>query len=276
VSSFSQYAQPYNDFGIVHIPGVLDERAMRNVDAAFAQVVDNPSPGAFERPATGPFVYSDNGNTSNWKTPAFQALLFDSSLGDVCQALFEAPDVWFIHDQVFWKQGGGNNRTPWHQDATHWNFDGPDYVSFWIALSSLPRQNALEFVRRTHRGPIYSQKPGKSRSYRTHVTVPGRPILPDIDESLEDYDIVGWPVERGDVLAFHGRTIHGGAPGGPDISRKSLTLRFCGRKTVRTPSVPGQMAAALGDHGLIGAVEKLQLGEPIFQVEDAIQVRPHS
>jgi ectoine hydroxylase-related dioxygenase (phytanoyl-CoA dioxygenase family) len=54
------------------------------------------------------------------------------------------------------------------------------------------------------------------------------PRLPDIEKERERYDIVSFPVEPGDVVAFHPSMLHGGGPTPAGGRRRTLTLRFFG------------------------------------------------
>jgi ectoine hydroxylase-related dioxygenase (phytanoyl-CoA dioxygenase family) len=47
--------------------------------------------------------------------------------------------------------------------------------------------------------------------------------------------VVSWPVEPGDVVFFHFRTLHGGAPTRAGQRRRTLTLRFFGERTHYDP-----------------------------------------
>jgi len=276
-SPFDQHRADFVANGAVYLPQLLDSRMMALVEEAFNTGIANPSPSAFPRPGSGPFVYSDYGLTHNWHTPAYQTLVHESPLADVCRAVFDTDEVWYIHDQIFWKQGGSLERTPWHQDSTYMNFGGPDLAGFWIALEDLPRDHALEFVRGTHKGPIHvgiTTDDKKDWDYQNHVDMPGRPPMPNIEGNRTKFDIAGWPVKRGDVLMFHPTTIHGGAPDGPSLNRRSLTLRFCGPGVVRVPTVPGQVAAAFGEHGITGSIERLAVGQHVGKAKEAIKVRP--
>src|SRR5438876_212347 len=53
--------------------------------------------------------------------------------------------------------------------------------------------------------------------------------VPDIAAHRDSFDIVGWAVEPGDVVAFNLATLHG-ARGGRDVSfrRRTLSTRWAG------------------------------------------------
>jgi len=53
--------------------------------------------------------------------------------------------------------------------------------------------------------------------------------LPDIEGSREDYDIISFDVEPGDVIIHHVKTIHGsGGNTSADAMRRAIAFRYCG------------------------------------------------
>ena len=49
-----------------------------------------------------------------------------------------------------------------------------------------------------------------------------------MDQAPEDFDVVTFPCEPGDIVAFHLGCLHGGAPTRADQTRRTLALRFIG------------------------------------------------
>jgi hypothetical protein len=64
------------------------------------------------------------------------------------------------------------------------------------------------------------------------------PTLPDIEADRDAWDILSWPVHRGDLIVFHLGALHGGGGTSPEIERRSLTLRFFGADAVWTEPLP--------------------------------------
>jgi ectoine hydroxylase-related dioxygenase (phytanoyl-CoA dioxygenase family) len=53
------------------------------------------------------------------------------------------------------------------------------------------------------------------------------------------YEMMRWPMEPGDVLIFHGMTVHGGSGALPDgVQRRSISAQFLGEDT-RVTDRPG-------------------------------------
>lgn len=274
-AALETYGETFRRDGAICIPGLLDDRAMQLVEEVFAYAVEHPGPNALPKPTSEPFVYLDPGNEDNWRSEPYRQLLGVPELGRVCEALFGDPNIWLVNEQITWKKGG-SKRTPFHQDTRYFNYGGEDQVQFWISLGSLDKANSLEFVRGSHLGPVYGHIEDPETRLGEKPPMPvdaSKSVLESIEDNRDQFDIISWPVERGDVLMFHPNTIHGGAPDRPDLNRRSLTLRFCGPNTVRTPSVIG-MAQGIGDFGIFAAIEELPLGAPINTVAQAVRVWP--
>ena len=63
--------------------------------------------------------------------------------------------------------------------------------------------------------------------------------MPDIDTARDDYEIVSWDLEPGDVYVFHGLTVHGaGGNVREDVRRRGYAVRYTG-DDVRYDTRPG-------------------------------------
>jgi ectoine hydroxylase-related dioxygenase (phytanoyl-CoA dioxygenase family) len=160
-------------------------------------------------------------------------MLLASPLTAVIADLWRAPEVWFMYEQVFLKEGGEARRTPWHQDSSYLTVAGDHLAVAWITFDPVSAADSLEFVRGSHRGVLYNG----SRFELGDDTAPlhpdsPMPRLPDIEAHREDFDIVSFPVEPGDVVLFHPAMLHGGAPTHPGRRRRTLTLRYFGADAV--------------------------------------------
>jgi ectoine hydroxylase-related dioxygenase (phytanoyl-CoA dioxygenase family) len=59
---------------------------------------------------------------------------------------------------------------------------------------------------------------------------------------------VAFPVEPGDLVIFHPKLLHGGAPTHPGQRRRTLTLRFFGADAVYDPREGGAGPRVRGFH----------------------------
>ena len=111
-------------------------------------------------------------------------------------------------------------------------YDLPDCMSAWIAMVDITEDNGPLVVQPgSHTGRLVSRNDarhelqrGESRAQRQH-----RRYFPLVREAFRDNgrDVVRVLLNRGDVVLFHGRLIHGGAPvRRPDVPRYALACRY--------------------------------------------------
>jgi ectoine hydroxylase-related dioxygenase (phytanoyl-CoA dioxygenase family) len=213
--------------GVVLLRGALDAAAMAEAQRAYEWSLANPSRGAATFPGSDGVFYQDLANRN--AGPAYARVLAESPAADLAGELWGSPDVWFMYEQVFLKEGGKTRRTPWHQDTSYLPITGEQLVVMWIAFDPVAKEHALEFVRGSHRGVLHDG----SRFDPDDDTAPlygdgTLPRLPDIEKERERFDIVSFAVEPGDVVAFHPSMLHGGAPTPAGGRRRTLSLRFFG------------------------------------------------
>jgi ectoine hydroxylase-related dioxygenase (phytanoyl-CoA dioxygenase family) len=222
-------AEEFRENGVVKIERALDAAALRAAEECYNWSLAHPSPGAanFVTKNSAATFYQDLANPK--AVAAYRSMLEESPTADIAAKLWGSPDVWFMYEQVFLKEGGESRRTPWHQDSSYLPIDGNDIAVMWISFEPVATENALEFVRGSHRGLLYDG----SRFDPEDDTAPlyGNgvlPRLPDIEKERAKWDIVSWGVNPGDVLVFHPAMLHGGAPTHGSIRRRTLSLRFFG------------------------------------------------
>jgi ectoine hydroxylase-related dioxygenase (phytanoyl-CoA dioxygenase family) len=235
--------------GVTRLAGALDARWLARCEEAYDWSLEHPGPLAarLHRSLPGEF-HQDLCNPQCLSV--YDPLLRDSPVADIASALWDDPHVWFMYEQVFLKQGGDTRRTPWHQDAPYLSVDGPHSIVLWITFEVVPQEESLEFVRGSHRGPLYDGSRFDPADDTAPIYGTGElPRLPDIEADRSRWDIVSWPVEPGDVIAFHLATLHGGAPTREGHRRRTLSLRFFGSDAVYAarPRPAGPAVAGLHD-----------------------------
>ena len=138
---------------------------------------------------------------------------------------------------------------------------GNDLAVLWISFDSLDEERSLEFVRKSHRGILYDSSAfDPNDDTRGLYNDPAYPLLPDIESRRDDFDLVSFPVEPGDVVVFHPSTLHGGGPTHQSETRRTHSLRFFGDDAV-VASRPGAKRTGKNDHPL-SQVSVQQDGSP--------------
>lgn len=221
--------------GVCRLVGAIDPHALADLERCWQWSMDHPGPLSSGLLRDGSDAHQDLCNPA--AMDIYEPVLRATGLAEVVAALWEKPEVWFMYEQVFRKSGGNAGRTPWHQDLPYLAVNGADLAVIWISFDAVPENVALEFVRGSHRGPLYDG----SRFDPEDPTLPlygtgDLPRLPDIEKQRADYDILSFDIEPGDVVVFHPAMLHGGAPTTDECpERRTLTLRFFGEDAVYEP-----------------------------------------
>ncbi|MDO9285794.1 MAG: phytanoyl-CoA dioxygenase family protein, partial [Aquabacterium sp.] len=217
------------------------QRLREGIDANLAQ----PSPRAIvaSRPDDPGFFIED---FCNWQTnPAYRDVIFDSPLAEAAGRLMRSRSVRLYHDHMLTKEAGTRQRTPWHQDQPYYNVDGRQNVSFWIPVDAVSRAATLEFVAGSHRGPWLMPRTFMSNEARWFPEG-SLADLPDIEADRSAFDLLGWALQPGDVVAFHMLALHAAAGVEPGQRRRVFSVRFLGddmrhapRRWTTSPDFPG-------------------------------------
>jgi ectoine hydroxylase-related dioxygenase (phytanoyl-CoA dioxygenase family) len=221
--------------GVVLLRGALSPAEVQAVEDVFEYGRAHPSPGAYTvYPETGATFYIDTFNAANW--PAYVPAYKDTSVPDHVARLWGSDDVWFFYEQLFLKEGGSMRRTPWHQDSSYLPVAGDHVAVCWITLDALSEDESLEFVKGSHRGPMFNTSAFDAADDTKPIDPTlDLPPLPDIESSRDDFDIVSWAVEPGDMVVFHPNALHGGAPTTPGRRRRTVSLRYFGADATFRP-----------------------------------------
>ena len=264
-NDFAALGEKFRSDGVVCVRAALDAESMRLARDAYDWSLAHPSPNSaqFQGTASAPArFYQDLLNPD--ALSAYLTMLQDSRAADVVAALWHAPDVWFMYEQVFLKEGGESRRTPWHQDSSYLPIEGNRIAVMWISFAPVPKADSLEFVRGSHRGVLYDGSRFDPNDDTAPIYADGSlPRLPNIEGERDRWDVVSWGVEPGDVLIFHPRMLHGGAPTHRGRKRETLSLRFFGddavfaRRPGGRPAPEGQSTSTFGE-----LYSKLTPGDP--------------
>lgn len=238
--------------GVVAIRGALEPTWVELVELGIRRNLLNPGPYLLRHYANTPREFIDD-YCNYWSVPEYRMLLDNSPIVDLIAGLLGSEGIWLFYDQIFVKESAqaddsAGRRTPWHQDSTYWVTRPTDHqqCACWITVTPTPIEESLEFVRGSHLGPTYAGTMFDPDD-ETVPFEPSRQRIPDIEADRDNFDIVSFPVEPGDVVVFHPNTLHGG--GSPTkASRRTLSIRFFGddvtyqQRRVPQPPYPGLSA----------------------------------
>lgn len=259
----------FRNDGAVLIENCLDEEQLAACREAFDWAVENPGPMSFQI-FEGSIHQTHNDNANPLAKERLDKLVPTLPFGELLADLWGSEHVWYFAEEVFMKRGGKTGRSPWHQDTSYLPWGGEHWATTWISFESLPKRNALEVVRGSHRGPLYN---GTTFSNPDDPTEPlwGEdvlPRLPDIEaeraENPDAYDVISFASEPGDVLVVNPNCLHGGAPVDDDCpDRHTIVFRFFGDDSYFRP-LPERGNDLYARNGplFVEEMAKLQPGEP--------------
>ena len=179
-----------------------------------------------------------------------RAFVFDSPAAALAAHLMGAREVTLYHDRLQVREPGTPEITQWHHDQPYYPLDGDQIVSFWLPLEATPSEAGLEFVRGSHRWGRWFQPTLARRGSSQTPEDPRFEPVPDIEGERSRYEVLSWDMKPGDVIAYHGLTLHGTMRGATSSYRRSVwEIRWCG-EDVRYANRVGPVVPALEGHGL--------------------------
>jgi ectoine hydroxylase-related dioxygenase (phytanoyl-CoA dioxygenase family) len=219
--------------GVLLVRGVLDAGEVDLAREAIEEILASPGPLAQ--------VASDDEDPGRffedfrrWQdVPAIERLAAGSKVPAVAAALMGGDEVRFYHDHVLVKEGGTEQRTPWHQDQPYYNVDGRG-VSAWIPVDPVPAQGCLQVVAGTHHGTWYLPRTFlmKEAKWFPEGTLAE---IPDVDADRSGFEIRAFDMEPGDAVFFDFLAVHG-APGFPFAGRRRVvSLRYLSAEARHAP-----------------------------------------
>lgn len=159
---------------------------------------------------------------------AFRRFAINGPGPEIAAALLRPERLTFFGDQIFVKEPGTRERTAFHQDAGYFEIEGEQCCVLWMPVDPATLETGtILYLRGSHSG---------GKLYRPNFFVAQTPLpgaegepLPDIEARMEDYAVVHFEAEPGDVIAHHYRTVHGAGGNRSRYQvRRAASLRYCG------------------------------------------------
>ena len=123
-------------------------------------------------------------------------------------------------------------------------------MSFWLPLEATSRAAGLEYVRGSHRWGRWFQPSFPRRDGPPPSEDPRFAPVPDIEGERDRHELLSWDMAPGDLVAYHGLTLHGTLRGATAPHRRSVwETRWCG-EDVRFANRVGPITPRLEGHGL--------------------------
>ena len=209
----------YHRDGVVLLPGMFDGEWIDLLGQGLDANCDDPTDRSrvWDRDDEGRTMFYDS---QAWqRIKEYHQFIFHSPAAEIAGQLMGSAGINFYFDAVFVRSPGSQFATPWHQDEPYWSVEGYDTCTIWMPLVPVKRENALAYVRGSHRldSVFYQYNFGNLNPDRKagidQVDFAGVAELafPDIDSDPEGFGVVSWDMQPGDCVAFNSRTMHGGS-----------------------------------------------------------------
>src|SRR5579885_505828 len=229
-----EHIDAYQRDGAVCLRQLLSPDEITVLRQGIDENLKNPSPNAkiASKPNDPGWFIED---FCNWQSNSFyKRFIHDSPISIVAGLLMQSRISRLYHDHMLVKEPGTRQVTPWHQDQPYYNIEGWQNCSLWIPVDPVARSSTLEFVAGSHRGPWLIP-----RSFMDNQAkwFPEGSLndLPDIESARENYPIIGWEIDPGDVVCFHMLTLHAAGGAGNHCRRRVFSVRFLGDDITHAP-----------------------------------------
>jgi ectoine hydroxylase-related dioxygenase (phytanoyl-CoA dioxygenase family) len=181
-------------------------------------------------------------DSSTWRrNRVVRHLALDSRLPEIAAGLLRAHKVNYCDDQIFVKSAGTAECTAFHQDYSYFRMSGWQGCTMWICVDHADENSgSLAYVRGSHRwGRQFAPN-----FFFAHVEIPGSSgeSLEEVEAHPENYELLRFEVEPGDIVVHHFRTVHGARGNCSNHPRRALSLRYGGEDMHyhRRPGTPDQ------------------------------------
>lgn len=261
----------YRRDGAVHIKGVLNSEELGWLEQGLEEGHANPSEMFSRYGGTGGIGETVVDQFPSQRSHSLRKLMENGPMARLAAEAMGTPSAQLVLDQMFYKDPGQILPTPWHQDTPFLRVRGHDMARVWLTCDPSPRDVTVQVVRGSHlwnvvydtsgAAPSGIEKGDEGSGFTYNGIGDDRlPPVPDIEGNRDSFDILGWDVEPGDAVIFHGNILHGtsGVPNHPHPRRAFATmwggpnLRFQGEMAHGMPLPSGDSAQAVPHGAAIG------------------------
>ena len=217
----------YQDYGVVVLKNIITNHWLEKLAVGIKKNFDNPSEYkcVYEKKDSKELFFDDY---CNWqRIKEYKDFFFKSDIAKVAALLMQSKKVNIFHEHVLIKEAGTTKKTPWHQDQPYYCVNGKNNCSLWIPLDYVSKDICPEFICFSHKWKkqfLPTKFIGKS--YDQLDTEFEK--IPDIDNHRDDYNIISWSLDPGDLIAFNFLTVHGAPGNNSSKRRRAFSARFTG------------------------------------------------
>jgi ectoine hydroxylase-related dioxygenase (phytanoyl-CoA dioxygenase family) len=235
--------------GAICLRGVFSEEWLDVLRQATDAAIADPGPLSIDASNSGDKrFFIELGLWS--RMPSVKRFIYDSPAAQVAKSLLRTQRVNLFFDQLFVKEPGAVEPTPWHQDQPYWPIAGRQVLSLWIPMDPVTLSSGgLEYVRGSHEWNrrFHPVNFGKTTAEIDAVLskLDGEK-LPPIDADRSQYEFLSWDMQPGDVLVHQAMTVHGASGNGSLANRRrAYSVRWSGDDAIWDPR-PGLLETIPG------------------------------
>lgn len=227
-----QEIRRFEEDGVVHVRGVLDDEWVARMQAAVDDILDRPTRFGHdlnEAHEGGRYAFDNN----MWMFhPEFRAFVHESPMAETAARFLRSRAVNLVFDFLLVKEPRTPTPTTWHQDMPGNPVEG-NACGIWVSLDHVTAESgAVQWARGSHRwGKRYDpvgDGSGKREGYGYVGDAPVLDRMPDIAGNPDAYDIVSFETLPGDVIVSSLLTCHGAPGNASDRRRRAFGVRFAG------------------------------------------------
>ncbi|CAN5620377.1 phytanoyl-CoA dioxygenase family protein [soil metagenome] len=217
----------FQEDGVVCLRGVLSPDWIEELRTGVDEVLSRPGPaGKNIGEGGGRFGYDIFMWTFNETFRRFQE---EGPMGEWAAQLLDSQRSYLAVDAMFVKEPGTPNHTPWHHDQPYLWLDGQQVLSFWTPLDTVTADSgAIDWIPGSHRwGKWFKPKGFDPKNYVDYPDIFEE--IPDIEAAREQYGVMHFDTEPGDLVVHHLLTLHH-SPGNATQGRRrrALGIRYVG------------------------------------------------
>ena len=222
----------YDLNGVAVIRNIINSRWLNDMRLAIDSILENPGVASVEyTPSTNKGRYY--GDFFLWiRNQTFKDFAFNSILPELAAKILDSKKINFFYDQLLVKEPNTSESTPWHHDLPYWPLSGKMIISFWIGFDKVTKNTgAVEYIKGSHKwNKFFSPASfGKDSGYNEIYKKMGLDSVPDIDSNKNQYEILSWNLEPGDITIHHPLILHGSSGNfSNNVRRRGLALRYIG------------------------------------------------
>ncbi len=204
----------------------------------------------------------------NWQRIAeFEEVIRHSPAAELAAKSMRSTTAQIFHDHVLVKEPGTPKPTPWHQDSPYYFVEGEQTVSLWIPLDPV-REASLRLIAGSHRWKRLIRPVSWADDSDFYEGDQDWQPVPDPDVKPNEFKVLEWEMEPGDVVLFDYRTVHGARGNLSTVRRRALSLRWLG-DDARYVERPGRTSPPFPGHGMVAGQRLREDWFPVIWPENS-------